>query len=152
MSESDMTNPPILSVVIPTRDRPDDLARVLQALETQDYPRDRFEVIVCDDGSIADIGAVVRHFANRLVAIRYVRQEPRGPAAARNLGIRNARAQIVAMTDSDTRPDRGWLSAIARAFASHPEAAGVEGRSRQTIPENSILSGKARGISRAAFI
>ncbi len=60
--------------------------------------------------------------------VNYFRQPARGPATARNLGIRNARGSIVAMTDSDTRPDRSWLSSLVRALKAHPEAAGVEGK------------------------
>jgi GT2 family glycosyltransferase len=59
--------------------------------------------------------------------LTYLRQPPRGPATARNLGIRNARAEILAMTDSDTRPDSSWLRLLVEALESDPEAAGVEG-------------------------
>ncbi len=119
---------PLVSVVIPTRDRPDYLRNVLAALAVQVFPHDRFEVIVCDDGSVDDVKAVVTERAATLPVVRYVRQEPKGPAAARNLGIRHARASIVAMTDSDTVPDQWWLDAIVRAFEVTPSAAGVEGK------------------------
>ena len=117
---------PRISVVIPTRDRCADLKTVLAALLDQDYPAADFEIIVCDDGSTEDVRAALPEAAATIV--RYVRSEPRGPAAARNLGIRAARAPIVAMTDSDTIPDRRGLSAIALALESNPTAVGVEGK------------------------
>jgi glycosyltransferase involved in cell wall biosynthesis len=113
-----------VSVIIPTRNRAADLRRCLAALATQDYPKEQFEVIVCDDGSDEDLQTVLREFPQ----VRYARQEPKGPAAARNLGIAHAAGAIVAMTDSDTLPDPSWLRKLMEAFTAHPEAAGVEGR------------------------
>jgi glycosyltransferase involved in cell wall biosynthesis len=119
---------PEVSVVIPVRDRPEELVRVLEAIARQDYPREQFEVLVCDDGSTADIRMVVEDARRSDLEVSYFRQPPRGPATARNLGIRNARGSIVAMTDSDTKPDGNWLSSLVRALNTHPEAAGVEGK------------------------
>jgi glycosyltransferase involved in cell wall biosynthesis len=112
-----------VSVVIPTRDRGGDLRRCLAALATQSLPRVAYEVIICDDGSTEAIEPIAREFG----AV-YVRQEPKGPAAARNLGIARSRAPIVAMTDSDTVPDRDWLAKLLDALDAHPDAVAVEGK------------------------
>jgi glycosyltransferase involved in cell wall biosynthesis len=117
-----------LSVIIPTRDRPAELREALESLARQDFPRDRYEVLVCDDGSSEDIGAVIDEMRARGLEVRHLRQEPKGPAAARNLGIRHARAPIVAMTDSDTRADQRWLGRLYAALVARPDAAGVEGK------------------------
>jgi len=119
---------PLISVVVPTRNRAADLARCLEALAAQDIPQDSFEVLVCDDGSTEPIESVVAERARLGLQVRRLSQPPKGPAAARNLGIRNARAEIVAMTDSDTVPDRGWLRGLSEALARHPEAVAVEGQ------------------------
>lgn len=101
-----------ISVVVCTRDRPDDLAHCLDALALQDHPA--FEVIVVDNASR---DARTRHVADR-PHVRYVREERPGLDWARNRGVEVARFGIVAFTDDDARPDPGWLSAIARAFAA----------------------------------
>lgn len=119
---------PQFSVIIPTRNRRDDLRVCLSALASQDFPRENFEVIVCDDGSEEELEPIVREAATRGLRIRRARQSPRGPAAARNLGIRHAVGTIVAMTDSDTLPDRQWLKKLAEAFEAHPDAVAVEGK------------------------
>jgi len=101
-----------VSVVVCTRDRADQLADCLRALLALDYPD--YEVVVVDNASRSDDTA-------RLVAdlpVRYVREERPGLDWARNRGIAEARHDIVAFTDDDVRPDRHWLSAIARAFAA----------------------------------
>jgi glycosyltransferase involved in cell wall biosynthesis len=116
------------SVVIPTRNRIEDLRRCLSAVAAQDFDRNSFEVIVCDDGSVEDITTVVEGARLSGLEIKHLKQEPRGPAAARNLGIRHARGRIVAMTDSDTVPDRVWLRKLSESFADNSEAVAVEGK------------------------
>lgn len=117
-----------ISVVIPTRNRSEDLRACLRALAEQDFPREKYEVIVCDDGSDEDISVVVDEFRQAGFEARYLRRERKGPAAARNLGIRNARGSVVAMTDSDTLPDQSWLRKLHQALADNPDAVAVEGR------------------------
>lgn len=104
------------------------MVQVLDALSAQDFPRGRFEVLVCDDGSDIDLRTTVEQMKESGLDLTYLRQPPRGPATARNLGIRNARGQIIAMTDSDTRPGRAWLGSLVAALETDPAAGGVEGR------------------------
>ena len=117
-----------VSIVIPTRNRNQDLKACLRALSAMDFPREKYEAIVCDDGSEEDIPRVIDEFRGTGFEIRYLRQERKGPAAARNLGIRNSKGTIVAMTDSDTLPDRSWLRKLYEALKADPEAVAVEGR------------------------
>ncbi|MBX3278334.1 MAG: glycosyltransferase family 2 protein [Acidobacteria bacterium] len=119
---------PRVSVVIPCRNRPSEVRRALESVAAQDFPRDQFEVLLCDDGSEIDLRPAVEHAQYLGLDAHYLRQPPRGPAAARNLGIRNARGSIIAMTDSDTQPRPDWLGKLVAALDSHPEAVGVEGR------------------------
>lgn len=113
-----MTPVPRLCVVVPTRDRPERLARCLAALERQ--TADRFEIVVVDDASRAP-GAVRAAVAGAPRA-RLVRGEGRGPAAARNIGVRAARAPVICFTDDDCAPVPGWLEALAGRFAAGADA------------------------------
>jgi mycofactocin system glycosyltransferase len=97
-----------VTVVVPVKDRPRQLGRLLRSLP------DDVQVIVVDDGSrdgttagvAADAGArVLNHRASR------------GPAAARNTGLRAVRTPIVAFLDSDVVPRNGWLDALLAHFA-----------------------------------
>lgn len=119
---------PEVSVIIPTRNRSEDLRQCLAALSAQDFGQELFEVVVCDDGSEEDLSPVVDEAARAGLDVRLARQRPSGPAAARNLGIRESSGEIVAMTDSDTLPDRSWLRKLIEALQSSPGASGVEGR------------------------
>jgi glycosyltransferase involved in cell wall biosynthesis len=93
---------PQISVVIPTRDRYDLLQRAIRSVLEQTV-RD-FEVIVVDDASIEDVGAIIGRFADaRLTLVRH--QIPMGGGASRNTGIRHASGKYVAFLDDDDE----WL-------------------------------------------
>jgi glycosyltransferase involved in cell wall biosynthesis len=110
--------PAVVSVVIPTRDRPTGLSRLLAALARQSLPADRFEVIVVDDGSTPP----VREMAYG-PGLRILRNESsRGPGAARNCGWRAATTPLVAFVDDDCVPVEGWLE----AFVSAARTAGAD--------------------------
>jgi glycosyltransferase involved in cell wall biosynthesis len=101
--------PPEVSVVIPTHNRLEVLAEVLQALEGQEGAP-HFEVVVVDDGSTDGTSGWLkgRSFS---VPLRAVTQENRGPAAARNTGVAVAAGRWVAFLGDDTVPSPGWLAA-----------------------------------------
>ena len=110
---------PSFSIVIPTYERPDQLRECLQALAALEYPRDRVEVLVVDDGGSAPLEPVIAEAAAAL-DVTLLRQRNAGPAAARNAGAQRARFDLLAFTDDDCRPEPGWLRALARALAEHP--------------------------------
>jgi len=92
-----------ISVVIPTYNRKDILKRTLEALLDQTYPKDKYEIIVVDDGSTEDIKGMIEGFP-----VVYLRQSPdkKGPAAANNLGIRNAKGEYILLLNNDVIADR----------------------------------------------
>jgi glycosyltransferase involved in cell wall biosynthesis len=113
---------PAICVVVPTRDRPEGLGRCLAAVERQTCERE-LEIVVVDDGS-RDPGRVAAVVAASPRAA-CVRLEGGGPAAARNAGVRSARAEIVCFTDDDCEPSAGWAAGLAAAIdAGAPAAAG----------------------------
>lgn len=98
-----MTGRPRISVVIPTRDRPDYLNTCLEGFAAQTAPRETFEVVVVDDGSTEPLDGVVAHFADSL-DLRIERRLPDGVAAARNVGITLARGDLLILFDDDQCP------------------------------------------------
>jgi glycosyltransferase involved in cell wall biosynthesis len=121
MSQDSAATEPTISIVVPTRDRPDSLARSLEALVRQDDV-DGCEIIVVDDGSRQpeSITALV----NAVPGARLVRGPGRGPATARNLGARAARGKWICFTDDDCEPERAWAAALAARLAEGAAAAG----------------------------
>jgi len=89
-----------VSVVIPTYNRKKLLQRVLKFLFEQNYPKDRYEIVVVDDGSNDGTDKMIESLSSpcRLV---YFYQNRRGPHIARNSGIRNAQGEVIIFVDSD---------------------------------------------------
>src|SRR4051794_9244985 len=108
-----------VTVVIPVKDRPAALARLLAALRA-DPAAAGLPVVVVDDGS-----AVPVPHAPGVRVIRHDR--PRGPAAARNAGLRAATTPLVAFLDSDCVPRPGWLQRL-RPHLDDPRLAVVAPR------------------------
>lgn len=115
-------NPLFFSIVVPTRNRPRELAALLEALAAQSFPPNRFEIVLVDDGSDSPLDAAVAPFRDRL-SIKLLRQHHAGPANARQRGIGAARGANLAFTDDDCRPAPHWLAALERCCLLHPGAA-----------------------------
>lgn len=108
---------PAVSIVIPTYNRRDLLKEVLLALSTQDLSREKFEVCLVDDGSTDGTGEMVRSLSPGY-DLRYFFQKNEGSGSARNLGIREARGEIVLFIDDDTIPHEKIISAHVAAHRS----------------------------------
>jgi mycofactocin system glycosyltransferase len=103
---------PILdvTVVIPVRDRPAGLGRLLTALRA-DPATSGLPIVVVDDGSIDAAAVAAQAAAARATVLRH--ETARGPGAARNAGLRTATTDAVAFLDSDCVPVAGWFEALA---------------------------------------
>lgn len=132
-----------VSVVIPVFNRADLLGQLLDGLSRQTMPLSGFEVLVCDDGSSEDIESKVREFENKFGSITYLRQENQGPAAARNLGVRNASCDLVHFLDSDVYPETNLLECMSEAMEQNPGWVGAETRiiPRGGIEDNPLWEG-----------
>ena len=110
---------PAWSVVVPTYNRPQQLARCLAACADLHAPVGGFEVIVVNDGGV-DVHHVVE--AASVPDIRLLLQANAGPGAARNHGARAALGSWLAFTDDDCEPERDWLRALERSLLASPGA------------------------------
>jgi glycosyltransferase involved in cell wall biosynthesis len=108
---------PVVSVVVPTRDRAGYLDVTLTSLLDQDFS-EPYEVIVVDDGSRDTTQDVVRRHGVRSL----VHEPPRGPNAARNAGARIAEADLIALIDDDVFAPREWLRRFVEGARRHPDA------------------------------
>jgi glycosyltransferase involved in cell wall biosynthesis len=117
---------PLVSVVIPTYDDPR-LVLLLDTLRGQTYDRDRYEVIVCDNGSRADVSEQVGVISND-VSARTVFEPRPGSYCARNAALREATGSVLAFTDADCLPAADWLVSGVAALSGPAAPDLVAGR------------------------
>lgn len=139
-----MPNGPDYSIVVPTYRRRESLARCLSAIAALDFPRDRFEVVVVDDGSPTPPTDLVASFDRsldaRLVCVRHG-----GPAATRNTGARLARGRYLVFTDDDCAPQADWLRAIDRCLTTSAASPAIGGRVVNLLADD-IYATASQGI------
>ncbi len=124
----------LFSIIIPTHNRPHQLADCIRSMAKLDYPRDCFEVIVVDDGSLVSPESVVAPFRTRL-EIKLLTQNNAGPAAARNTGAKHSKGKFLAFTDDDCIPAPDWLQVLASRFRETPDCV-VGGRTINLLTDN----------------
>ncbi len=98
-----------ISLIIPAYNAEPTLEECLDACLAQSRAAD--EIIVVDDGSTDRTAEIAARYP-----VTYLRQDNRGPAAARNLGARHAAGDLLVFTDSDCVPDPDWLACLAAGF------------------------------------
>jgi GT2 family glycosyltransferase len=113
---------PLVSVIVPMRNGASFLPQAVASIQAQNYPA--LEIIVVDDGSTDDIAEVL---ARLPATIRYLRQEPSGPSAARNRGIREANGEFIAFLDVDDLWPPDSLHLMVEAMIANPGLDVVQG-------------------------
>ncbi len=106
------------SIIIPAYNAQKTLAECVSACLAQDYPD--FEVIVVDDGSTDDTGAIAKQFEG----VRYHLQSNGGPSSARNAGAQLASGNLLVYTDADCVPHTSWLRQLVAGFGEGIVAVG----------------------------
>lgn len=120
---------PPISVVIPTRERPEQLRTCIESILRSDYASALVHIVVADNAPVTgDTKALAQELDDRSEGrVSYIREDAPGSASARNRGLELVDTEVVAMTDDDVVVDKHWLTEIARTFARHPAAGAVSG-------------------------
>lgn len=113
----------LFSVIIPTFNRADLLETALASVLSQSLQD--YEVIVVDDGSIDDTARMVAEYGNK---VRLLKQQNRGPGAARNLGTQNATGEYLAFLDSDDLWFPWTLETYQQLVSRHQRPAFLAGK------------------------
>lgn len=125
------------SIIIPTYNRPERLAICLESISDVDYWRDRFEIIVVDDGSQTPIEPVVAPFRDQL-NLTLITQVNAGPATARNTGAARAKGNFLVFTDDDCTLATDYLKNLEVHFSKTPDYL-IGGRTLNAL-ENNLYS------------
>lgn len=123
-----------VSVIVPVYNGEKVIGSCLKSLLNQNYPKKNYEIIVVDDGSTDNSVEVVKKFKR----VKLIRQKHKGPAAARNLGVKHAKGSIVLFTDADCIPSRNWIKSMVEPFKDK-QVVGVAG-TYKTLNKESLVA------------
>ena len=123
---------PVVSVILPTYNRCEVVEQTLDCLVTQEYPRDRIEILVCDNSTDGTPDMVERKAARAPVAIRLISGTERLPAVKRNLGLASANGDLVLFMNDDVWLRRDALAVHAATHADRKGPVAVVGHVEQS--------------------
>ncbi len=117
------------SVIVPSYNRLEEIKALLKSIQNQSLDKDFFEILVVDDGSTDQTKDWMPEFnKNTQLNTRFIKQDHKGPGAARNLGMAKARGHILVFIDSDCIAPPDWLFNIKTAFDKDPSIDAFGGR------------------------
>jgi mycofactocin glycosyltransferase len=115
---------PYVSVVVPAYNACEWLTTCLEALFRQTYPRERYEIVIVDDGSQDGTADQAKALGNQWEgALSVIQRENGGPAQARNAGVRASSGEVIAFTDADCAASPDWLVEMVAALIQGDGAA-----------------------------
>lgn len=137
---SSRANLPLVSVIVPAKDEERVISRLLDALLKLDYPRERSEIIVVEDGSKDKTLEICQKYAEQHSSYIKIfhRETSNGKPSALNYALRKARGEILAIFDADCVPDSDVLSRAVECFEDSSTAAVQGGASSINANENML--------------
>ena len=124
----------LISVIIPAYNSEKTIVNTIEALIKQNYPKKNYEILVVDDGSTD----ATRNVVKKIKKVRLIKQNHNGPAAARNLGAKKSRGDILLFTDADCIPDKNWIKEMTMPF-KNSNIVGVSG-TYKTLNKNKFMA------------
>ena len=131
-----------LSVIIPVYNDQKGIDKCIEALLSQNYPIDHFEIIIVDNASWPPIIKPSNSANVRLITCRI-----KGSYAARNAGIKEAMGDMLAFTDADCVPDKDWLFSGTNALNSCRRKCIIGGEVKMVLPDNPTSVALYQGLT-----
>ena len=103
---------PLVSIIIPVRNRPEDIKACLESLGQLNYPQEKLEIIVVDDASSDHTLEVIKEFPVQVIGLKKHKQA----SYCRNLAASRAKGEILAFIDSDCLAGPQWLLELTPSF------------------------------------
>ena len=116
----------LFSIIVPSFNRSEELVELIESFDKQVIDKDKFEVLIVDDGSTDGTEKIINNFICRMnFQMRFLKREHEGPGPARNFGMAQAKADYFLFIDSDCIADNNWLSEIEKSIEKEkPDAFG----------------------------
>ena len=121
-------NEVFISIIIPSYNRSHYIRLTIDSFLSQNYPRERFEIIVANNNSTDDTELILKEYANEISNFRYFNELRQGVHYARNSAARLAMGDILYYTDDDMIADKDLLSEITKLFLIDEKIASATGK------------------------
>jgi len=135
---------PGVSVIVPAKNEGMVIASCLDALLDLDYPKDKIEIIVVNDGSTDETKEVLDEYAKKYVRVKPVHVPVtggfHGKSAALNEGLKHARYDCIAVFDADNQPERTAVQYLVRVLLKNQDYAAVSGKIRTLNRKSNMLT------------
>lgn len=141
MRDKILAGTPIVSIIIPCRSEREFISKCLDSIIANDYPADRFEILVVDGMSEDGTRAVLGEYVQEYPYIRILNNPRKITPSALNTGIKSAKGEIIMRMDAHATYDREYISRCVKALHEH-DADNVGGIWR-IVPRSNTLLGKA---------
>lgn len=134
---------PSVDILIAARNEARYIGRSLEALKAQDYPAERLQIYVIDNGSADDTVRIAEQYG-----VNVLREPKRGAAAARNTGLERSGGELVGFLDAHCVPETNWVRVMAAQFKiadlggcqGHIQNRSVNNRVQRYLDETGALS------------
>lgn len=140
----------LISIIIPIYNVEKYLKRSVDAILNQTYQN--LEVILVDDGSTDQSGAMCEEFARQDARVKVIHKENGGSSSARNLGINEAKGSFIGFTDSDDYAETDLYENLMRIFAAHEDAVIAQAMSSNYLEDGTLISGPYRDSGEVKFL
>lgn len=133
---------PPVSVLVPCHNEERVIAATIRSLLSLDYPPEKLEVVVINDGSTDRTSVIAGSFAGSRVSVVEVPLEAaaRGKASALNIGLRHARHEVLAIYDADNTPEPGALRPLVEELVRDPGLGAAIGIYRAVNRHKNLLT------------
>jgi len=129
---------PEVSIIIPCYNEENNIEKCLKSIYESDYPLEKTEVIVVDDGSTDKTIEVLNNYKQKHLDLKIIKGKHKGKSEALNLGIKNAKYNIICTIDADTNIDKITLKKLVQPFTD--KKVGATNGSCIARNNNSLLS------------
>ncbi len=135
---------PSVTVLIPSRNEELVIAKTLERMLSLDYPEDKIEIVVINDGSTDKTGAIAQKLANKESRITLIdlpkAESGSGKSHALNIGLKHARHEYIAVYDADNNPEPVSLRRLVSHLYADKTLGGVIGKFRTLNRKKNLLT------------
>ncbi len=135
---------PAVSLLIPAHNEEKVIGRTIEAMTAFDYPKEKLEIVIINDGSKDTTAEIVSRYAKQHPNVRLLTIPPgeggKGKSRALNIGVSKTTSDIIAVYDADNTPDRSSLKYLVAQLLLHPELGAVLGKFRTVNKARNVLT------------